>query len=135
MVEKIRAALGGEVKGKTVALLGLAFKPNTDDVRESPAIEIANGLVAAGATVRAYDPEAMETGKAGGFAGETCPDEYAACQGADALILATEWNQFRNLDLGRIKGLLKSPTVVDLRNVYKPADMKKLGFDYTAVGR
>jgi UDPglucose 6-dehydrogenase len=135
MVEKIRAAMGGEVKGKTVAMLGLAFKPNTDDVRESPAIEIANSLVAAGAKVRAYDPEAMETAKAGGFAGETCPDEYAACQGADALVLATEWNQFRNLDLGRIKGLLKSPTVVDLRNVYKPTDMQKLGFTYTAVGR
>jgi len=135
MIEKVRAAMGGEVKGKTVAMLGLAFKPNTDDVRESPAIEIANGLIAAGAKVRAYDPEAMETGKAGGFAGETCPDEYAACQGADALVIATEWNQFRNLDLGRIKGLLRSPTVVDLRNVYKPADMMKLGFAYTAVGR
>jgi UDPglucose 6-dehydrogenase len=135
MVEKIKAAMGGDVKGKTVAMLGLAFKPNTDDVRESPAIEIANSLVAAGAKVRAYDPEAMETAKAGGFAGETCPDEYAACQGADALVLATEWNQFRNLDLGRIKGLLKSPTVVDLRNVYKPTDMQKLGFTYTAVGR
>jgi len=135
MVEKVRVALGGDVSGKTIALLGLAFKPNTDDVRDSPAIEIANGLIAAGAKVRAYDPEAMETGKSGGFAGETCPDEYAACRGADALVLATEWNQFRNLDLGRIKGLLKSPTVVDLRNVYKPADMKKLGFVYTAVGR
>jgi UDPglucose 6-dehydrogenase len=135
MVEKIKAAMGGVVKGKTVALLGLAFKPNTDDVRESPAIEIANGLIAAGATIRAYDPEAMATAKAGGYRGETCPDEYAACQGADALVLATEWNQFRNLDLKRVQGLLTTPTVVDLRNVYRPADMKKLGFDYTAVGR
>jgi UDPglucose 6-dehydrogenase len=135
MVEKIKAAMGGVVKGKTVALLGLAFKPNTDDVRESPALEIADGLIAAGATIRAYDPEAMATAKAGGYLGETCPDEYAACQGADALVLATEWNQFRNLDLKRVQGLLTTPTVVDLRNVYKPADMKKLGFDYTAVGR
>lgn len=135
MVEKVRQALGGEVKGKTIALLGLAFKPNTDDVRESPAIDIANGLAGQGARLRAYDPEAMQTAQAAGYVGELCSTEYEACEGADALVLATEWNQFRNLDLGRVKSLLRTPVVVDLRNVYNPADMKKLGFDYTAVGR
>ncbi|MBP7148395.1 MAG: UDP-glucose/GDP-mannose dehydrogenase family protein [Acidobacteria bacterium] len=135
MVEKIRAALGGELAGRTVGMLGLAFKPNTDDVRESAAVIIASELAAAGARVQAYDPAALETARAAGYEGLACPDEYAACEGADALVIATEWNQFRNLDLERIKRLLKAPVVVDLRNVYEPEDMARRGFHYTAVGR
>jgi len=135
MVEKIRHVLGGEVRGKTIALLGLAFKPNTDDVRESPALAIAEGLLEQGATIRAFDPEAMQTARAAGYSGELLASEYEACEGAQALVIATEWNQFRNLDLERIKSLLTAPVVVDLRNVYNPADMERLGFEYTAVGR
>lgn len=135
MVAKIAAALGGELSGRTVALLGLAFKPNTDDVRESPALAIAAGLEAAGCAVRAFDPAALETARASGFTGTGCADEYTTCEGADALVIATEWNQFRNLDLERIKRLLKQPVLIDLRNIYEPEDMHEKGFRYTAVGR
>lgn len=135
MVAKIRTAVEGKLTGRTIALLGLAFKPNTDDVRESPALDIARELLHEGAKVRAYDPAAMETARAAGYEGETCPDEYAACQGADAVVLVTEWNQFRNLDLERVKKSLKSPVLIDLRNVYEPEDAKKRGFRYLAVGR
>ncbi len=135
MVEKIRAALGGELKGRTVALLGLAFKPNTDDVRESAALKIAMALIEEGASVRAYDPAAMERARANGFTGECAEDEYAACEGADAVVIATEWNQFRNLDLERVRDALAAPVMVDLRDVYEPADMAEKGFTYTAVGR
>ncbi len=135
MVDKIRRSLGGELAGKTVALLGLSFKPNTDDVRESAALKIAALLAEAGATVRAFDPAAMETARAAGYAGVCCEDEYEAATGADVLVIATEWNQFRNLDLERLKGLLAQPLVVDLRNVYEPEDMAARGFRYVAVGR
>lgn len=135
MIAKIRAALGGELSGRRIALLGLAFKPNTDDVRESPALAIARGLADAGATVRAFDPVALETARAAGFDGEAAKDEYDACRDADALVLATEWNQFRNLNLDRIRAVLRQPVVVDLRNVCKPAVMAAKGFRYTAVGR
>lgn len=135
MLEKIRGALGGELAGKTVALLGLAFKPNTDDVRESPALAIARVLASAGCRVRAFDPVALGTARAAGFDGEACADEYDACRGADALVIATEWNQFRNLDLERIKAALRAPVVLDLRNVYEPEDMAHKGFYYVAVGR
>ncbi len=135
MVEKIRKAVGGELKGRTIALLGLAFKPNTDDVRESAAMKIAFALGQLGARVRAYDPAAMDRARAAGFSGECCPDEYAACQGADAVVIATEWNQFRNLDLERLRAAIKQPVIVDLRNVYDPDDMIQAGFHYTAVGR
>jgi UDPglucose 6-dehydrogenase len=135
MGDKIRAALDGELAGRTIALLGLAFKPNTDDVRESAPIKIAAALDQAGATVRAFDPEAMETARAAGFAGTCCADEYEACDGADAVVIATEWNQFRNLDLERLKTTLRQPVLVDLRNVYDPADMAAQGFRYTGVGR
>ncbi len=135
MVEKVRAALGGELAGRTVALLGLAFKPNTDDVRESPALAIAQALEEAGCDVRAFDPAALGTARAAGFAGTAAADEYDACSGAYALVIATEWNQFRNLDLTRIRELLRQPVVVDLRSVCKPAEMAARGFRYTAVGR
>ncbi|MDH3283157.1 MAG: UDP-glucose/GDP-mannose dehydrogenase family protein [Acidobacteriota bacterium] len=135
MVAKITEALGGDVSGKTIALLGLAFKPNTDDVRESPSIGIARQLEDAGAVVRAFDPVAMERAREEGLNCEFCGDEYAACEGADALVIATEWNQFRSLDFEKIKSLLSRPVLVDLRNVYEPSDMADAGFTYRAVGR
>jgi UDPglucose 6-dehydrogenase len=135
MVEKIEAALDGELSGRTVALLGLSFKPETDDVREAPALEIARALQERGATVRAFDPVAMENAARAVPDLVLCRNEYDACEGADGLVLVTEWNQFRMLDLERIKGLLRSPVVVDLRNVYDPAAMRRAGFRYTSVGR
>ena len=136
MVEKIREAVGGELKGKTIGLLGLTFKPNTDDLRESPAMAILDQLVDEGAKVRAFDPIALPIVSKSPRAGvDYCEDEYQVAQGSDALVLATEWNQFRGLDLDRVKELLASPTVVDLRNVYEPAVMRERGFNYTGVGR
>lgn len=135
MVAKIREAMGGTLQGKTIALLGLAFKPNTDDVRESPALKIAAMLQEAGATVRAFDPIAARAAVSSGYAGYVAADEFDACEGAHALVVATEWNQFRNLNVSRLKSALAEPVVVDLRNVYDPALMKKNGLRYTAVGR
>jgi UDPglucose 6-dehydrogenase len=136
MLEKVRAALGGAVRGRTVALLGLTFKPNTDDLRESPAMAVLEGLAGAGARVRAYDPAGLRSLAGATPAGVTCcGSEYDAAEGADALVLATEWNQFRSLDLERLKRLLARPVVVDLRNVYDPAMMRALGFEYSCVGR
>jgi UDPglucose 6-dehydrogenase len=136
MLEKIREALGGEVRGKTVALLGLTFKPNTDDLRESPAMGVLDGLLGAGALVRAYDPAAVAAhvteGRQNVILGA---DEYEAAQGADALVLATEWNQFRSLDIDRLREALNSPVIVDLRNVYDPETMVSKGFQYSCVGR
>ncbi len=134
MVDKIREALGG-LTGKTIGLLGLSFKPNTNDLREAPALAIAQRLLSEGAVVRVYDPEAMEEGTrilAGAIA---CHDAYDAAQEADALILVTEWNQFRNLDLDRIRSVLRQPLFIDLRNVYEPDRMAALGFHYISVGR
>jgi len=135
MVEKIRAAVGGSLTGRTIAMLGLAFKPETDDVRESAALRIAMAIVEEGGKVRAFDPAAMDRAKAVGFAGQCCKDEYDACRGADAVVLATEWNQFRNLELDRILKTLKQPVMIDLRNIYSPQEMIKKGFRYVAVGR
>ncbi len=135
MIGKIRTLAGG-LKGKRFGVLGLAFKPNTDDIRESPAMDIVAHLVSEGATVKAYDPAGMENAKKVVKAGVTfCNDSYEVAEGSDALILMTEWNQFRKLDLARIKTLLKEPKVVDLRNVYEPEAMAKLGFEYVSVGR
>jgi UDPglucose 6-dehydrogenase len=135
MHEKIRHMAGGEVNGLVVGLLGLAFKPNTSDVRESPAVRIAERLLREGARVKAYDPAGMDE-IAGTLEGlELMQDEYAVAEGSDVLVLATEWNQFRQLDLQRIRKSLRKPVVVDLRNIYEPADMKRLGFEYTGVGR
>jgi UDPglucose 6-dehydrogenase len=135
MVEKIRRAAGGDLKGRTIAVLGLAFKPNTSDTRESPAVRIIEGMIAAGGRVRAYDPAAMEEARAVLPRIEYAKDAYDAATGADLLVIATEWNQFRNLDWGRMRSTLRAPVVVDLRNVYEPETMRGLGFAYTGVGR
>lgn len=134
MVEKIEAAVG-DPRGKQIAVLGLAFKPNTDDMREAPSIAIIQALQKKGATLTAYDPAAMSAaqGILSGIA--YAADPYAAAEGADALILVTEWNQFRNLDLARLKQKLKTPLFIDLRNVYNLRAMADAGFEYVSVGR
>ncbi|MFV1920936.1 UDP binding domain-containing protein, partial [Sphingomonas sp. MJ1 (PH-R8)] len=135
MARKVIAALGGDVRGKSIALLGLTFKPNTDDMRDSPALAIVQVLEDAGATVRAYDPEGMDAART------LMPDlvytdsAYAAAEGACAVVIATEWDAFRALDLKRLKGLLTQPVMVDLRNVYQPATVEAAGFTYCGVGR
>jgi UDPglucose 6-dehydrogenase len=135
MADKVIQACGGSVKGKTLALLGLTFKPNTDDMRDSPSLAIVPALLAAGAQVRAFDPEGMAEAKKLMPDIGYCGNSYETMEGADALVLVTEWNEFRALDLARVKTLLKTPTVIDLRNIYKPADMAAAGFFYTSVGR
>ncbi|MES2698245.1 MAG: UDP-glucose/GDP-mannose dehydrogenase family protein [Pseudomonadota bacterium] len=136
MGAKVIAALGdGPVAGKTVALLGLTFKANTDDMRDSPAIDIAAALQAAGITVRAYDPEGNETSKAVIEGLVYCDDSYEAMTGADAAVIVTEWDVFRALDLSRAKDVLARPLLVDLRNLYSRTDVEKHGFEYVAVGR
>jgi len=134
MVIKIKEKVGN-LKGKTIGILGLSFKPNTNDIRESSSIAIIQGLLAMGAKVKAFDPAAMEEAKAIFPGLEYGKDAYDVARGADALVLVTEWNQFRRLDLPRIKDLLKSPIFIDLRNVYDPDQMKRLGFNYCGVGR
>ena len=135
MADRVIKAMGGSVSGKTIGVLGLAFKPNTDDMRDAPSLDIIPALQAAGARVKAYDPESMhEAGKM--LSGvDFCDGPYHAVDGADAMVLITEWDQFRALDFDRLKKLLKTPTVVDLRNVYQPSDMKRRGFNYVSVGR
>jgi len=135
MLEKIVSALNGQLKGAVIGVLGLTFKPNTDDMRESPIIPIIKGLQEKGAKIQAYDPAGMEQARKYLEDIDYKEDSYAVAEGADALVLATEWNQFRNIDWERIKKLLKQPTVVDLRNIYKPERMRALGFRYTSVGR
>ncbi|PYQ31658.1 MAG: UDP-glucose 6-dehydrogenase [Acidobacteria bacterium] len=135
MVDKIAEAVGGELRGKTIAILGLAFKPETDDMRDSPTIPIINGLQARGASVRAYDPQAIENAKMFFKDITYCDDAYSTAEGADALVLATEWNEFRALNFDRIRKALRAPVLVDLRNVYDPHRMRTLGFAYTSVGR
>lgn len=134
-VKHVEQMLGGALKGKTVGLLGLAFKPNTDDMRDAPAIDIANALLEAGATVRAYDPVAMNVAKHILPNVQMCDDSYSMAAGCDALMVITEWNEFKQLDLERIKSLLKSPVLYDGRNIYEPNRMKEMGFVYKAVGR
>ncbi|MGZ3534604.1 MAG: UDP-glucose dehydrogenase family protein [Thermodesulfobacteriota bacterium] len=134
MISKI-VEKAGDVKGKTIGILGLSFKPNTDDIRESSSLVIIQGLLELGAKVKAFDPAAMEQTKAVLPGVEYGKDAYDVAKGVDALVLATEWNQFRRLDLQRIKGLLKTPLFIDLRNVYDPDQMRRLGFDYCGVGR
>ena len=135
MARKVVAALGGNLRGSKVAVLGLTFKPNTDDMREAPSIALITAVQDMGAKVCAYDPAGMEQAKA------VLPDiayassPYSCAEGADALVIVTEWEQFRALDLGRLKDVMARPVVVDLRNVYRPEDMAKYGFIYQTVGR
>jgi UDPglucose 6-dehydrogenase len=134
MLPKIEKLVGG-LQGKTIAVLGLAFKPETNDIREAPALDIIKGLMKAGAKIRAYDPVAMiETAQVLPEV-NYADDEYSAVTGADALVLVTEWNQFRALDMKRIRDLMKTAKVADLRNIYEPDDMRELGFEYVGIGR
>ena len=135
MTGRVMEALGGDAAGKTVAVLGLAFKPNTDDMREAPSLELVPALQAAGAAVRAYDPQAMAT--AGPLLpGVTwCADVYEAAAGADCAVLLTEWNEFRGVNLDRLRAAMAAPAIVDLRNVYKPAEMAAAGFAYRGIGK
>ncbi|HVF22130.1 MAG TPA: UDP-glucose/GDP-mannose dehydrogenase family protein [Pyrinomonadaceae bacterium] len=134
MLTKIKE-LVGKLQGKTIAVLGLAFKPETDDMREAPALRIIRALVEDGAKIRAYDPVAVSEAKKLLPDIEYADDEYAAVTQADALVFVTEWNQFRALDLVRIRDLMSTPKVADLRNIYDPDDMKEIGFEYVGVGR
>lgn len=134
VIEKIKRVLQG-AKNKTIAILGLSFKPNTDDIRESPAIAIIQELLREGAYIKAYDPYAIENAKMVLPDIVYCDDAYETCLEANALIIVTEWNQFRNLDLQRILLLLKDPYFFDLRNIYEPEKMKALGFRYYSIGR
>jgi UDPglucose 6-dehydrogenase len=134
MIEKIRST-AGDLTGKTAALLGLSFKPETDDIRESPAIAVASDLLAAGASVRAFDPAAMENARTVLPGLHYADDAYDCAAGADFVVLATEWNEFRALDLQRLSRGLSSKTMVDLRNVYDPQAMREAGWTYTGVGR
>ncbi|SCX98932.1 UDP-glucose dehydrogenase family protein [Microvirga guangxiensis] len=135
MGRKVIAACGGSVRGKTIAVLGLTFKPNTDDMRDAPSLDVITALQDAGARVRAYDPEGMEAAKALLTDVDYATDAYDCVRGADALVLVTEWNMFRALDLKRLKAALAAPVVVDLRNVYRPEEMERNGFTYVSVGR
>lgn len=134
MLPKIEKVVG-DLNGKHIGVLGLSFKPETDDMRESPATDIIKELQKRGATIKAFDPVAMEEAKHLLPDIEYARDEYDAIKDADALLIITEWNQFRALDMDKVKTLLKSPKIVDLRNIYEPTEMRELGFDYVGVGR
>ncbi|CAN5381355.1 UDP-glucose/GDP-mannose dehydrogenase family protein [soil metagenome] len=135
MARKVAAALGGNLRGKTIGLLGLTFKPDTDDMREAPSIPLVTGLLDLGAKVRAYDPAGMEQAKLELPDITYCDDPYAVAKGADALVIVTEWVQFRALDLARLKREMANPVMVDLRNIYRRDEMEALGFTYESVGR
>jgi UDPglucose 6-dehydrogenase len=135
VARKIIAACGGSVRGKTIAVLGLAFKPNTDDMRDAPSISIVTALDDAGAEVRAYDPESMDQARLVMPNAKLCESAYDCIAGADAVAIVTEWDEFRALDLPRVKSLMASPIMIDLRNIYRPADVKRHGFEYISVGR
>ncbi|WP_372055510.1 UDP-glucose/GDP-mannose dehydrogenase family protein [Tistrella mobilis] len=135
MADRVIAAAGGSLAGKTVGVLGLTFKPNTDDMREAPSLDIVPALTRAGATVRAYDPEGMTEARRLLDRVVWAEDAYDAVTGADVAVLVTEWNQFRALDLDRVKAVMKAPVMVDLRNVYKPEEMAARGFAYSSIGR
>jgi UDPglucose 6-dehydrogenase len=134
MIPKI-TKLVGDLKGKTIGVLGLSFKPETDDMRESPATDIIREMVNLGAHVKAFDPVAVEEAKKELPDIEYASDEYDAINGADALVIITEWNQFRALDMEKVKNLLNQPKIADLRNIYEPQVMRELGFEYIGVGR
>jgi UDPglucose 6-dehydrogenase len=134
MVEKIERLTEG-LDGRTIAVLGLSYKPNTDDIRDSPAVEIVRKLQKRGARIRCFDPQAMDNARRELTGVEFCVDAYEAVRDCDAVVLATEWNEFRMLDLDRIRGGLRKPAIADLRNVYDPDEMARKGFKYTGVGR
>lgn len=135
MADKVIKACGGSVDGKTIAVLGLTFKPNTDDMRDSPSLDIVAGLQEAGATIRAFDPIGMDEAKEMMTDVAWCEDAYGTMEGADAMVIITEWNEFRSLDFNRVKSMLSAPILVDLRNIYNPEDMAAIGIDYTCIGR
>ncbi len=135
MARKVTAALEAPVRGKTVAVLGLTFKPNTDDMREAPSIALITALLDVGVTVRAYDPAGMEQAKIVLPDIDYCDGPYSAAEGAHALAIVTEWEQFRALDLNRLKKIMASPIVIDLRNIYPPEELAKAGFIYDSIGR
>ena len=135
MAQRIIDALGGSAAGRTVAVLGLTFKPNTDDMRDSPSLDIVPALQAAGATIRAHDPEGMEEARTHLRDVEFCDGAYDAAAGADATVIITEWDAYRALDLARLRELMAAPVIVDLRNIYDPAHIRAAGFTYTSIGR
>ncbi len=134
MAKKVIAACGGSVRGKTVALLGLAFKPNTDDMRDAPSLALAQALEDAGASLRVYDPEAMPMAEPMLPEAEFCEDAYDCATGAEALVIVTEWDMFRALDFLRLAKVMAAKTIVDLRNVYSGEDVRRRGFTYIGVG-
>lgn len=135
MTKKISDAVGGDLSGKTIAILGLTFKPNTDDMRDSPSLAILPGLLEKGATVRAYDPQGMDEAKSMIDGVDWCNNSYEAIKGSDVMTIVTEWNEFRALNLDRVKELMNAPVMVDLRNIYNPVEMIAAGFDYHCIGR
>jgi len=135
MGRKVIKAMGGDARGKTVAILGLTFKPNTDDMRDAPSLAVIQALQDAGATVKAYDPEGVEQARKMVKDVEFSDSPYAAAEGADALVIVTEWDAFRALDLGRMAQILKEPLLVDLRNIYRPAEAAKAGLTLVSVGK
>ena len=135
MADKVIAGCGGDVSGKTIAVLGVTFKPNTDDMREAPSLDIVPLLQQAGASIRVFDPEGLKEGEKLLNGVKWCDDAYDAMQDADALVIITEWNEFRALDLDRARQLLKQPIMIDLRNIYVPEQIAEAGFQYTSVGR
>lgn len=135
MADRVITACGGSLEGKKAAILGVTFKPNTDDMRDSPSLDILPALKKAGAAVHAFDPEGMEEAKALMEGVEWCRDAYETMAGADVLVIVTEWNAFRGLDFDRVKSLMKSPVLVDLRNIYNPDEMAAIGVDYHCLGR
>jgi UDPglucose 6-dehydrogenase len=135
MARKVLAACGGSVRGKTIAVLGLTFKPNTDDMRDSPAISIITALQDAGAKINVFDPEGMDQARLVLNDLTFFYDPYSCCEKADALVIVTEWDAFRALDLDRLKELLNAPIMVDLRNIYDPEEMARQNFSYSDVGR
>ena len=134
MARKV-ANVAGNLRGKKVAVLGLTFKPDTDDMRDAPSIPLVTGLLDMGAKVRAHDPVGMEQARKELPDIEYCDDPYDCVKGADAMVVVTEWVQYRTLDLGRLKAEMARPVVIDLRNIYRPADMEAHGFTYESVGR
>ena len=135
MADKVKQLAGGDLKGKTIGVLGLTFKPNTDDMRDAPSLSIIPELQAAGATVKAYDPQGMTEASHLLQKVTFCVGPYDAAQDADALVIVTEWDQFRALDLKRIKAAMRTAAIVDLRNIYRPDEVRSLGFTYASVGR